>query len=93
MSRRARIPAASNQPTYSTPAAPRIGAALRRSGLCAAGCGQAVECGPLGWWPCCSKPCLQAWSDRLPEAAPPKRIERMTLSEWPPRQAAGGSGS
>ncbi|BEP45145.1 MULTISPECIES: hypothetical protein [Variovorax] len=57
----------------------------RRSSLCMAGCGQAVECGPLGWWPCCSKSCLKIWKNR-PPAMPAERIE------WPPRQQAAGGG-
>lgn len=28
---------------------------------CGNGCGDAAVVGPLGWWPCCSKECWEAW--------------------------------
>ena len=38
-------------------------ASRRHTVWCRTGCGEAAECGPLGWWPCCSQQCWAAWKE------------------------------
>jgi hypothetical protein len=45
------------------PAAPRRRSKSFVLRWCGNGCGEVAVVGPLGWWPCCSKACWEAWRE------------------------------
>lgn len=46
-----------------SPAAPRRRSKSFVLRWCGNGCGEVAVVGPLGWWPCCSKACWEAWRE------------------------------
>jgi hypothetical protein len=67
------------KPHHAKSAHLRARSVLQKSRWCRAGCGELIADGPLGWWPCCSEACLEAWNARSPTV-------QLSRIEWPPRQ-------
>lgn len=57
-------PATSPFQSLQPPAAPRRRSRSFVLRWCGNGCGEVAVVGPLGWWPCCSKACWEAWRER-----------------------------